>query len=54
MEDAIEQLCSKISLTEREKIGISVTEGMLILLRGMGIDVLLGSYGQIKWLTRRL
>jgi hypothetical protein len=42
MEEAIEQLCSKISLTEREKIGISVTEGDVDIAKGYGNRCLVG------------
>jgi hypothetical protein len=42
MEGELAKLCSKISLTEGEKIGISVTEGEVTELRERGVNCLVG------------
>jgi hypothetical protein len=42
MADDLEQLCSKISLTDREKVGISVTEGDVDTAKGYGGRCLVG------------
>ena len=42
MEGELEKLCSNISLTEGEKIGISVTEGEVAEFRERGVNCLVG------------
>jgi hypothetical protein len=42
MADELERLCSKVSLTEREKEGIHVTEGDVAIGREMGTRCLVG------------
>jgi hypothetical protein len=52
MDSGLVKLCSKISLSEREKVGISVTEGEVAEVREIGGRCLIGKIGPEKQINR--
>jgi hypothetical protein len=52
MEDDLEHLCKKISLTEGEQIGISVSEGDVSAAKSQGDRCLVGKIWNVKTVNK--